>query len=95
MFLFFFTYKKFMVLQKVANIGKELSKLGMFTMNVTLMIIGLVEVGRKPVLGWLNVFDILRTLYNWMNQSTTTTGTKTKVKMVLLGDQHVGKSCII
>lgn len=30
-----------------------------------------------------------------MNQSTTTTGTKTKVKMVLLGDQHVGKSCII
>lgn len=30
-----------------------------------------------------------------MNQSTTTTGTKLKVKIVLLGDQHVGKSCII
>lgn len=30
-----------------------------------------------------------------MNQSTTTMGTKLKVKIVLLGDQHVGKSCLI
>jgi GTPase SAR1 family protein len=30
-----------------------------------------------------------------MNESTTTMGTKVKVKIVLLGDSNVGKSSII
>lgn len=30
-----------------------------------------------------------------MNLSSTTTGNKTKYKLVFLGDQSVGKSCII
>lgn len=49
MYLVLFPAKKLMPLQNIALSGTSQSDLVMRGMNITLMITGLVEVGRKPV----------------------------------------------